>query len=79
MYLERGKSLRPSSIMINALLATTYHRIGNRKKAQVHYRLVEEQAPHVAKSLAYIEGPEDHGRASGKGDREPLLWSIEAE
>jgi tetratricopeptide (TPR) repeat protein len=82
-YLEQGEALRPSSVMVNALLAKTYYHIGEQEQAQKHYRLVHEQAPGVAEPLAYIEGagdaPGDTGRAGDAGSSESLLWSLEAE
>ena len=77
--LEQGKRLRPESVVINLLLAKTYHQTGNSTKAKDHYRLVEKQSPEAAKSIAYIQGEGGGGsaRASEAAKQEPFYWDVE--
>ena len=77
--LEKGKRLRPESVVINLLLAKTYHQTGNSVKAKDHYRLVEDQSPEAAKSIAYIDGDGGSGsaRASEAAKQEPFYWDVE--
>jgi tetratricopeptide (TPR) repeat protein len=77
--LEQGKRLRPESVVINLLLAKTYHQTGDSAKARTHYRLVEKQSPEAAKSIAYIQGESGGGsaRASEAAKQEPFYWDVE--
>ncbi len=77
-YLEQGKAVRSSSVMINALLAKTYYQIGDRRQARDYYRIVEERSPNIAEPLAYIEGG-GTARAADAGSTESLFWDIEEE
>ena len=78
-FLERGRDVRSSSVMINALLAKTYFQIGEQRKARDFYRIVEERSPETAESLAYIESSGGTARAADAGSTESLFWDIEEE
>lgn len=78
-FLEKGKDIRSSSVMINALLAKTYYQIGDRRRAEDYYRIVEERSPAIAEPLAYIESSGDTARAADAGSNESFLWDIEEE
>ena len=78
-YLEKGSEVRAGSIIINALLAKTYYRIGKRQKARDYYQIVEDRSPEAAASLAYIESSDGTARAADAGSTESLFWDIEGE
>jgi tetratricopeptide (TPR) repeat protein len=78
-FLEQGRDVRSSSVMINALLAKTYYQIGEQGKARDFYRIVEEQSPGAAETLAYIESSGGTVRAADAGSTESLFWDIEEE
>jgi len=79
VFLEQGKAIRDTSVVINALLAKTYYQIGDRDKAKDHYRIVEERSPKMAEPMAYIGGDTGAARAADAGSTESLFWDIEEE
>lgn len=76
-YLERGKAVRPDSLLLDILLAKAYHGEGDRERAAEHYDAVVKKSPELAETIAYVRAADSSGaRASDAARTDPFFWDI---
>ncbi len=78
-FLEKGKRIRPSSVLVNLLLAQAHSKLGEDSKVREYLEIVEERSPSLAERYAGILIGSGASRASGAEQEIPKIWAAEEE